>query len=71
MEIKPGKYKHFKGEIYIVVNIAKDSENPEKYFVIYHHDRKPDELWVRSLEMFTENVERDGYSGSRFEYIGE
>lgn len=70
-KIKLGKYKHFKGDYYYVVNTAKYSEDPERDFVIYHHEGKPDELWVRPLVMFLENVKRDGYDGPRFEYVGE
>jgi hypothetical protein len=68
--MKLGKYKHFKGGIYHVVNIAKYSEDPNKEFAIYYHDGEPEKLWVRPVEMFDEIVERDGYKGPRFQYIG-
>lgn len=71
VKIKLGKYKHFKGGIYMVTAIAKYSEDTEKEFGIYYHDGTPDELWVRPVEMFSEHIERDGYNGPRFEYIGE
>lgn len=72
-EIKPGKYKHFKGVIHEVIGVAKMTEDHEQEFVIYYH---PDEngnnqLWARPKEMFLENIERDNYKGPRFEYIGE
>ncbi len=71
MKIKLGKYKHFKGGTYYVINTAKYSEDPKRDFVIYYQEGTPDDLWVRPLSMFQENVKRDGYDGPRFEYIGD
>lgn len=68
MEIKLGKYKHFKGFDVTVIGVAKNSENHEEEFVVYTHDGQ---LWIRPVAMFLENVERDGYKGPRFEYLGE
>lgn len=70
-KIKLGKYKHFKGHEVEVIGVAKNSENPDEEFVVYRHSFQGHDLWVRPLVMFLENVERDGYSGPRFEYIGE
>jgi len=66
MEIKIGKYRHFKGKKYEVVGIATHSESGEK-LVVYRDLWKNHELWVRPLNMFVELV--DGKP--RFEYIGE
>ena len=67
-EIKPGKYRHFKGNEYEVINFAKDSETTEK-MVIYRALYGDRELWVRPYEMFREIIERDGKKMRRFEKI--
>lgn len=70
-KVKLGKYKHFKGHTVEVIGVAKNSENLDEEFVVYKHEHKGHNLWVRPISMFLENVERDGYKGPRFEYIGE
>lgn len=72
-EIKPGKYKHFKGYLCNVFGVAKYSEDPEKEFVVYDHvdENGKMQLWVRPKEMFLENVDANGKKVQRFEYIGE
>lgn len=71
-EIKLGKYRHFKGHNVEVIGVAKNSENHEEEFVVYIHPHEGhNQMWIRPLGMFMENVERDGYSGPRFEYLGE
>ncbi len=71
MEIKLGTYKHFKGHTVEVIGVAKHSENPDEEFVVYTCARHgAEQLWIRPVSMFLENVERDGYSGPRFEYLG-
>ena len=64
--MKLGKYRHFKGTIYEVIGVAKDSETLED-IVVYKNPKG--ELWVRSKEMFEEHVERGDYKGPRFQYI--
>ena len=70
MDIKIGKYRHFKGNEYEVVAVGKHSETLEDY-VIYRALYGEGGYWVRPLSMFLELVERDGKKFSRFEYIGE
>ena len=70
MEIKPGKYRHFKGKEYELIGIAKHSETLEP-MVVYRPLYGEGGLWVRPAAMWLEHVERDGYSGPRFQYIGE
>ncbi|MBI3589106.1 MAG: DUF1653 domain-containing protein [Candidatus Liptonbacteria bacterium] len=70
MEIKLGKYRHFKGNEYEVIGVAKHSETLGE-FVVYRALYGNRGLWVRSKEMFLENVERDGKVMKRFEYISE
>ncbi len=68
--IKIGKYRHFKGNEYEVVAIAKNSETLED-MVVYRalYDRQ--QLWVRPASMWEETVERDGKVYQRFTYCGE
>ena len=68
MEIKLGKYKHFKGNEYEVIGIAKHSETLAE-MVVYRALYGDGEIWVRPAEMWDETVERDGKVFKRFEYI--
>ncbi len=72
-EIKLGKWKHFKGHTVEVVGVAKNSENYDEEFVVYHHPDKDgkDQMWIRPVPMFLETIERDGKIMKRFEYLGE
>ena len=70
MELKLGKYRHFKGKEYQLLGIATHSETMEP-MVVYRALYGEQGLWVRPASMWTENVERDGYCGPRFQYIGE
>ena len=65
MEIKSGKYQHFKGNEYEVLFLATHSETMEP-MVVYRALYGEGGLWVRPASMWTEHVERDGYSGPRF-----
>lgn len=69
-EIKLGKYRHFKGNEYEVIAIAKNSETMEDT-VVYRALYGEREFWVRPLSMWTETVERDGKRQPRFTYLGE
>lgn len=68
--IKPGKYRHFKGNEYEVIGVGKHSETLEEY-VLYRALYGEGGLWVRPASMWNETVERDGKIYKRFEYIGE
>ena len=67
-EIKLGKYRHFKGNLYEVIGIAKNSETLEET-VVYRALYGDGGLWVRPASMWNETVERDGKTYKRFEYI--
>ena len=69
MEIKLGKYRHFKGNEYEVIGIAKHSETMEP-MVVYKALYGEGGLWVRPASMWQETIDRDGYHGPRFQYIG-
>lgn len=65
--IKVGNiYRHFKGHIYKVINIAIDSETLKKVVVYQNVDN--DEVWVRDYDMFNSLVDRDKYPDVEQEY---
>lgn len=68
-EIKVGKYRHFKGNEYEVLYIAKYSETLEP-MVVYRALYGDKAVWVRPASMWDETVERDGTEYKRFTYIG-
>ena len=68
--IKPGHYRHFKGKEYEVLGVARHSETQEE-LVVYRALYGDFGLWVRSVSMWNETVERDGKTFRRFTYIGE
>jgi hypothetical protein len=70
MEIKPGRYRHFKGKEYEVLGLASHSETMEP-MVVYRALYGERGLWVRPAAMWNETVQREDYSGPRFLYIGE
>lgn len=61
-------YKHYKGNNYVVVGLAKHSETLED-LVVYRAIYGDGDLWVRPKEMFLENIEVDGKKQSRFKVI--
>lgn len=69
-EVKIGKYRHFKGNEYRVLYIAKHSETLEA-MVVYQALYGDMNIWVRPLSMWNEIIERDGISFKRFEFIEE
>ena len=72
MSIKPGKYQHYKGNFYQVVGVAKHSETLEE-LVVYKASYQPEgeNLWVRPLAMFLEDVMVDGRKIKRFKRVEE
>ena len=68
MSIAVGKYRHYKGNDYEVIGVAKHSEN-ESELVVYRPMYGERGLWVRPLSMFEETVEVDGQTVPRFSYI--
>ena len=69
-EIRPGKYRHFKGKEYRVLTTARHSETLER-MVVYQALYGEGGVWVRPAAMCGELVERDGYSGPRFVFVEE
>ena len=70
MDIKPGRYRHFKGKEYEVLFTARHSETEEE-MVVYRTLYGDRSIWVRPASMWNETVEREGQSFKRFTYIGE
>ena len=69
-EIRPGRYRHFKGKEYRELCTARHSETLEP-MVVYQALYGERGIWVRPAAMWGEHVEREGYSGPRFTYLGE
>ena len=63
---KGDKYKHFKGAIVEVLELAKDSETLEE-MVVYKHEGT-NEIWVRPLSMFLSKVDKEKYPDVKQEY---
>ena len=61
-------YRHFKGNVYCVLHIAKNSETLED-MVVYQAMYGERGIWVRPKAMFEEVIERDGKTIRRFEPI--
>lgn len=70
MEVKLGKYEHYKGKRYEVIGVAKHSETPEE-LVVYRALYAEHGLWVRPRTIFFEEVEVNGKLVPRFRYIGK
>jgi hypothetical protein len=68
MSVAKGIYKHYKGNLYEVFDVAKHSETEEEY-VVYRTLYGDYSLWVRPLAMFLETVELYGQKIARFEYV--
>jgi len=66
--LRLGKYRHYKGNEYEVIGIAKHSETLEE-LVIYRALYGGKDLWARPLKIFCEKVEVNGKKIPRFEYI--
>ena len=63
-----GRYRHYKGNEYKVLHIAKNSETLEP-MVVYQALYGEKEIWVRPASMWNETITRDGKTFKRFSYI--
>lgn len=69
-EIKLGRYRHFKGNTYDVIDIARHSETLEE-MVVYRANYGEKGLWVRPAKMWNEEVLLNGQVLKRFTFIGD
>lgn len=67
--LKLGKYRHYKGNEYEVIGVAKHSETLEE-LVVYRALYGDGQIWVRPFKMFRENLEVNGKKMPRFKYLG-
>lgn len=70
--IKKGIYRHYKGNLYELIDIVRHSETLEEmvlYQPLYVSKDFPGQMWVRPLKMFFEKVEIEGKKIPRFEFI--
>ena len=69
-EIKKGIYRHYKGGEYRILNEAKNSETQEE-MIIYQDINDTKKIWARPKKIFLSEVEVDGETKPRFEFIAE
>ena len=70
MEFQPGRYRHFKGNEYELLYVARHSETMEE-MVVYRALYGEGGIWVRPASMWNEIVERDGKTYRRFTKIDD
>ena len=68
MSVRPGRYRHYKGNDYTVIGIARHSETQEE-LVVYRQEYGDYGLCVRPLAMFQEMVTVEGREMSRFQLL--
>jgi hypothetical protein len=68
-EIPAGRYRHYKGKEYTVIDVARHSETLEQ-LVVYRQEYGDRGLWVRPAAMFVETVDVDGRPVPRFAFLG-
>lgn len=71
MELKKGIYRHFKGNLYRLLYVARNSETLEPMVVYQALYGGEEGIWVRPASMWFEQVDRDGCHGPRFTFVGE
>ena len=67
--LEAGVYKHYKGNEYRLIGVAKHSETGEE--LVIYKTLDGEQIWARPLKMFTEEVEVEGKKIPRFEYVGK
>ena len=70
MDLKPGLYRHFKGNLYRLLYVAKHSETLEP-MVVYQALYGEMGVWVRPAAMWSEHIDRDDYHAPRFYPVTE
>ncbi len=69
-ELKPGVYRHFKGNLYRLITVARHSETLED-MVVYQALYGEGGYWVRPAAMWSEVITKEGYTGPRFTPVDE
>ena len=69
-ELRPGRYRHFKGNEYRLEYVARHSETLEP-MVVYRALYGEGGMWVRPAAMWNETVLHEGKEVRRFTWIGE
>jgi hypothetical protein len=69
-QFKPGRYRHYKGNEYRLLDVARHSESLEA-MVLYQPLYEGSTLWVRPAQMWSEQVQHDGKLVTRFAWIGD
>lgn len=67
--INKGVYRHYKGKLYDVLDVARHSETDEWYVVYRAHDVDEGHVWVRPYHMFFEIMTLEGKTTPRFAHI--
>lgn len=65
-----GRYRHYKGQEYSVIGVARHSETEVEH-VVYRQEYGDRGLWIRPRAMFEELVQVEGRSVPRFEWVSE
>lgn len=70
MHLEPGFYRHYKGQTYEVIGVARHSESMEP-LVVYKatYQKEGENLWVRPYAMFTGTLTVEGQTVKRFSKI--
>ena len=67
-ELETGRYRHYKGNQYTVIGVARHSETEEE-LVVYRQEYGDRGLWVRPLQMFMETIDVEGKELPRFQFL--
>jgi hypothetical protein len=69
VEPKPGEvWKHFKGTLYSILNIANHTETGEKMIVYCEYGKPMNKVWTRPMDMFMSEVDTKKYPDSPYTY---
>jgi hypothetical protein len=69
--LRKGVYEHYKGHRYLVLGVARHSEDLEEY-VVYQSISDPQAIWIRPLQLFCEEIMiSDGVRQPRFQFVSE
>lgn len=66
--MQPGRYRHYKGNEYTVIGVARHSETEEE-LVVYRQEYGDHSLWVRPRAMFEETIVVEGITVARFAFV--